>query len=76
METLKIVMRLRWVILVALLAIAWMTFKPVAYVLTTVVCCAAPIDLMMTLLPGGRRKADQARRAQIKAESRRMLDQP
>jgi hypothetical protein len=76
MKTLTAIMRLRWLIVLGLLAIAWMTFKPVAYVLTTVVCCAAPLDLLITLLPGGRRKADQARRAQVKAESRRMLDQP
>lgn len=76
MNALKIVMRLRWVIFLAVLVIAWMTFTPVAVVLTGIACCVAPFDLAMTLLPGSRRRADQARRAQIKAESRRLIDQP
>lgn len=74
MEALKIVMRLRWVIFLAVLAVAWMTFKPVAYVLTALICCVAPIDLLMALA-GSRRRVDRARRDQVKAESRRLIDQ-
>lgn len=76
MDALKIVMRLRWVIALAALGIAFATFKPAAYMISAVLCFAAPIDLMMTLLPGARRRADRARRAAVKQESRRLLDQP
>ena len=62
MEALKIVMRLRWVIALAVLGVAFVTFKPVAYVISAVLCCAAPLDLTMTLLPGSRRRADRAKR--------------
>lgn len=74
-EALKIVMRLRWVIALTALAVAFVTFKPAAYVISGVLCCAAPLDLMMTLLPGSRRRADQRRRAQVKQESQRLIDQ-
>lgn len=75
-DVLVAVMRLRWVIALTVLAIAWFAFKPVAYVISAVLCCAAPLDLMMTLLPGSRRRAVKARSAQVRAESRRMIDQP
>lgn len=72
-EALKIVMKLRWIIALAVLVIAWMTFKPVAYVITAVLCTAAPFDLAMSLA-GSRRRVDRAKRAQIKQESRRLID--
>jgi hypothetical protein len=75
MDTLKIVMRLRWVIALTALGIAFVTFKPAAYMISAVLCCAAPLDLMMALLPSGRRRTDRVRRAAVKQESRRLIDQ-
>jgi hypothetical protein len=75
MNALRVAMRLRWVIALAALVIAWYVFKPVAYVLSATLCCAAPFDLAMALLPGSRRRADRAKREQVKRESRRLIDQ-
>jgi uncharacterized protein involved in cysteine biosynthesis len=72
MSVLRALARLRWLIAIAVLIIAWYIHPGLGFTVTLLLLCAAPFDYAMSRHPAGSGKARQARRDAVKQASQRL----
>jgi len=73
MTALRILVRLRWLVIIALVLVMFFAYRPVACVAMTMLPLVALFDFVIYLRPGGARKAAHARRDAVRRESERLF---